>query len=82
MTRRGQAALLSGVMEVTSLEEAFEEFRREGGKPSIGQMQLLREVELLYIQREDIEIVDDEAEGEPDDSEATPDLAASESLGF
>jgi len=82
LTRRGQAALLSAVMEVTALEEAFEEFRREGGKPSIGQMQLLREVELLYIQREDIEIVDDEAEGDPDGSEATPELAASESLEF
>lgn len=82
MTRRGQAALLSAVMEVTALEEAFEEFRREGGKPSIGQMQLLREVELLYIQREDIEVVEDEAEGEPPESEAVVDMAASESLEF
>lgn len=61
-------------MEVTALEEAFDEFKRDGGKPSIGQMSLLREAELLYIQREDIEIIPEEG----GDVQTPTDIAAAE----
>ena len=67
---------MAGVMEVTALEEAFEEFKREGGKPSTGQTALLREVELLYIQREDIEIIPEEGE----DVQTPTDLAQAEAI--
>lgn len=61
-------------MEITALEEAFEEFKRDGGKPSMGQLQLLREAELLYIKREDIEIIPEEGE----DVQTPTDIAAAE----
>lgn len=43
--------------EVAALEEAYEESTREGGKPTVAQVRFLREVEMLYIQREGIELV-------------------------
>lgn len=61
-------------MEITALEEAFEEFKRDGGKPSMGQLQLLREAEQLYIKREDIEIIPEEGE----DVQTPTDIAAAE----
>lgn len=65
-------------MEVTALEEAFEEFKREGGRPSIGQMALLREVELDYIKREDIVIIPEEGE----DVQTPTDIAAAEAAAM
>lgn len=74
LSRRKRASLLGGVMEVTALEEAFEEFKRDGGQPSIGQHLLLREVEELYIKREDIEIIPEEGT----DVQTPTDIAAAE----
>lgn len=84
LTRRRQASLLMGVMEVTDLGEAYQEFTRDGGKVSLGQKQLLEEVEREYIRREDIDIIVEEGEDvqTPTDLEAQTDPLDGESIDF
>lgn len=50
-------ALTGAVTEIAALEEAYEESTKEGGKPTRAQVKFLREVEVLYIQREGIDLV-------------------------
>lgn len=84
LTRRGQASLLMGVMQVTALEEAYGEFTRDGGKVNLGQKQLLEEVEREYVRREDIDIIVEEGEDvqTPTDIEAQADPMDGESIDF
>ena len=72
LSRRGQARLLVGVMQVTGLQEAHAEFHRKGGAPSAGQVALLAEVERLYCDREGFEMVVEEGE----DVQTPTDIAA------
>lgn len=50
-------ALTGAVSEIAALEEAYEESTREKGAPTVAQVRFLTEVEMLYIEREGIELV-------------------------
>ena len=52
-------AVTHAVTEIAALEEAYDECTRAQGAPTVAQMKLVREAELLYVQREGIEVVFD-----------------------
>lgn len=60
---RRTAAWTAALSHIDALEEAYAEGKRDDGKPTIEQQQMIMAVQREYIRREGMELVVEEADG-------------------